>query len=141
MTEWVKSLFKKDQSVPQQTSSNDLFFIHVVYDKKNKLANLYIDYNQILDKYKSPTLSTENTMGLLSDSEQLANCLYSLCNLRDFLPSLILENLNDHKNDSELHNLFISSTLSYIDQVISNKKKPRSKKALIRPSQVFKNGQ
>jgi hypothetical protein len=136
---------KKEKSIENIKSPNDLFFIHIVYDKTNKLANLYIDYNGILQQYeeKKPPLSSNTTLGLLTDAEHLANCLYSLCKVRDFLPSLIFEDLNDHKKDSELHDFFISSTLSYVDQVIANNKKrtTKSHKPLIRPSQVFKNGQ
>lgn len=142
---WIKSFFQnKSKSINNIKATNDLFFIHIVYDKSNKLANLYIDYDGILQQYeeKKPPLSNDTTAGLLTDAEHLANCLYSLCKVKDFLPSLIFENLSDHKKDSEVHDFFISSTLSYIDQVIINQKKKTTKghKPLIRPSQVFNNG-
>lgn len=142
---WIKSFFQaKSKSIKNIKVPDDLLYIHIVYDKSNKLANLYIDYDGILQQYeekKSP-LSHDTTIGLLTDAEHLANCLYSLCKVKDFLPSLIFENLNDHKKDSEVHDFFISSTLSYIDQVIINQRKKTAKgnKPLIRPSQVFNNG-
>lgn len=127
----VQSWFTKKKSV--EFDSN-LFLCHIVYDKNSKTASLFIDYDNI---FKKSPLSNED---IINDSDQFANFLYSLCSVKGFLPALILEDLNLHKNDSPQHNFFISATLAYLDQVLVAKNNS-NKKPLIRPSQVFKNGQ
>lgn len=138
----ILSLFKpKDDPVSKYDPN--LLLCHIIFNKKTKTAHFCIDYENILGgiRTQNGSISSDDTQKTLLDSEQLANLLYSLCNVKDFLPSLIAENLKNHQKDSDLHNLFISGTINYLDHILFQSNNNQHNQPFIRPSQVFKNGQ
>lgn len=138
----IFSFFKRKDNLSTQYDP-DFILCHIVFNKKTKTAHFCIDYENILGgmNAKNGSISNDDTQKTLLDSEQLANLLYSLCNVKDFLPSLIAEDLKNHQKDSDLHDLFISGTINYLDHILFQKKNNQHDQPFIRPSQVFKNGQ
>lgn len=120
---YVKDLFTKSKNNESEYNPNYIL-CHIIYDKNTKIASLHIDYDNTLHYVQNKTfpLSLEDTEHVIKDSDNLANFLYSLCNVKEFLPTLIMDNLANHRNDSDAHSLFIGSTIRYLDQVILQKR-------------------
>lgn len=146
----IKKIFLKQKK--QVESDHNLMIMYLIYNKQTNTVTAHVDYDAILEKYEEPIIDDSELIHkpvnsvdiseMQKDAEHLANFLYSICNIKYLLPSIVLEDLNHNKDKSLSHTLFINNVLFFLEDVLIKSKpsKNQSKQPLIKPSKVFKNG-
>ena len=123
-------------------SNNDKYYIHFIYDKKQKTISLLVDYDHILNKY-SEDINLQDSK-FIEDAEEMAQFLHTLCNDRTFVSSLVLDNLKEFKentkSDGIKYNLFIDNIFMFLNGILfANKTKKETNNPVIKPTKVFRN--
>lgn len=151
MLNLIKKIFSKEKQ--KTDTEHDLMIMYLIYNKNTNTVTAHVDYESILDNYEEPIIddselihkpvNSVNISDMQKDAECLANFLYSICNIKYLLPSIVLEDLNCNKNKSLSHTLFINNVLFFLEDVLTKSKPSKnnqSKQPLIKPTKVFKNG-
>ena len=139
----------------QKIKNNDLedneYHILLSYDKYNQTLALSIDYESIMSKYytKNNRFSTEACEDIDKEAKNLADFLYSICNNKTLLASLVLDNLKEYKTlatdtkqmiENPENLLLVNGIVNHIESnILTKTKNIDDHDPIVKPIQVFYN--
>lgn len=135
----IKKIFRKKEYKTQSPIIDNEYHILLSYNKEKNDISLTIDYESILEKAGS---------NFYQDTADIAQFLYSVCNNKTLLASLVLDNLREYKkiatekaylNQDTDSLLFANSIISNLESILTLSKTTNIDDPLIKPIQVFHN--
>lgn len=143
------------QNVNKKEINNNLedneYHILLSYDKHHQTLALSIDYESILGKYytENNRFSTEACENIDKEAKNLADFLYSICNNKILLASLVLDNLKEYKTlatdikqmtEYPENLLFVNGIVNHIESnILTKAKNIDDMDPIVKPIQVFNN--